>query len=129
MVVAFTTVMPVAATPPMVTAVAPVNCVPVMMTAVPPAIGPLAGLIAVTVGNGRVRVEPAAGERAARRRHHDIHCSRGMRRRRGRNGGGIDDRDASGGNAADGDRQWRRSSWCPVMVTAVPPADCADRPG
>ena len=48
--VALTTVTPVAATPPMVTDVAPLRFVPVMVTAVPPAIGPLVGEIAVTVG-------------------------------------------------------------------------------
>ena len=36
--------------PPMVTDVAPVKFSPVMVTDVPPAIGPLAGLIAVTIG-------------------------------------------------------------------------------
>jgi len=36
--------------PPMVTAVAPVKFVPVMVTAVPPAVVPLVGEIAVTVG-------------------------------------------------------------------------------
>ncbi len=50
MVVALTTVMPVAAVPPKVTAVAPVKLVPVMVTAVPPAVGPLLGLTLVTVG-------------------------------------------------------------------------------
>ena len=50
MVVALTTVIPAAATPPMVTAVAPVKLVPLIVTPVPPAIGPLTGLIAVTVG-------------------------------------------------------------------------------
>ena len=50
MVVGLTITRPVAATPPMVTAVAPVNAVPVIVTAVPPPIGPLVGLIAVTVG-------------------------------------------------------------------------------
>ena len=50
MVVGLTTVMPVAAAPPMVTAVAPVNPVPVMLTDVPPTVGPDAGEIAVTVG-------------------------------------------------------------------------------
>ena len=50
MVVAFTTVRPVAAVPPIVTAVAPVKPVPVIVTVCPPANGPEDGLIAVTVG-------------------------------------------------------------------------------
>ena len=50
MVVAFTTVIPLADAPPMVTPVAPVKLVPVMVTLVPPAAGPTLGLIAVTVG-------------------------------------------------------------------------------
>ena len=49
MVVAFTTVTPVAAVPPMVTAVAPVKPVPVMVTDCPAASGPDDGLIDVTV--------------------------------------------------------------------------------
>lgn len=49
-VVALTTVTPLAVLPPTVTAVAPVKPVPVMVTDVPPVIGPMAGLIAVTVG-------------------------------------------------------------------------------
>ena len=52
MVVALTTVTPVAAVPPKVTAVAPVKLVPVMVTEVPPGVGPLVGAIAVTVGGG-----------------------------------------------------------------------------
>ena len=50
MVVAFTTVTPVAAVPPMVTAVAPVKPVPVIVTDCPAASGPDDGLIAVAVG-------------------------------------------------------------------------------
>ena len=50
MVVALTTVTPVAAVPPMVTAVAPVKPVPVMVTEVPPVVGPVLGVIDVTVG-------------------------------------------------------------------------------
>jgi hypothetical protein len=50
MVVAFTTAMPVAATPPIVTAVAPVKFVPLMLTGVPPAVGPLVGEMPVTAG-------------------------------------------------------------------------------
>ncbi len=50
MLVALTTVMPVAEVAPNLTAVAPVKPVPVMVTAVPPAAGPLVGLTAVTVG-------------------------------------------------------------------------------
>ena len=48
--VALTTVTPVAAAPPNVTAVAPVKLVPVMVTDVPPTPGPLEGDIEVTVG-------------------------------------------------------------------------------
>ena len=48
--VALTTVTLVAAVPPIVTPVAPVKSVPVIVTLVPPAIGPLAGLIPLTVG-------------------------------------------------------------------------------
>lgn len=48
--VALTTVTPVAAVPPMVTLVAPVKFVPVMVTLVPPEVGPLDGLIELTVG-------------------------------------------------------------------------------
>ena len=50
MVVSLTTVMPVAAAPPMVTPVVPVKLVPVMVTLVLPAVEPLLGLIPVTVG-------------------------------------------------------------------------------
>jgi hypothetical protein len=45
-----TTVMPVAAVPPIVTPVAPVKPVPVMVTNVPPAVEPELGEIPVTVG-------------------------------------------------------------------------------
>ena len=45
-----TTVTEVAAAPPIVTAVAPVKPVPEMVTLVPPAIGPVLGEIALTVG-------------------------------------------------------------------------------
>ena len=48
--VALLTITPVAAVPPKLTAVAPVKLVPVMVTLVPPAIGPLLGETAVTVG-------------------------------------------------------------------------------
>jgi len=51
-VVALTTVIPVAAVPPMVMAVAPVKLVPVMVTEVPPSVVPDVGLIAITVGAG-----------------------------------------------------------------------------
>ena len=44
------TVTAVAAVEPNLTAVAPVKSVPVMVTAVPPAVDPLFGLTAVTVG-------------------------------------------------------------------------------
>jgi hypothetical protein len=50
MLVALTTVTPVAALDPKLTAVAPVNPVPVIVTAVPPASGPALGRTAVTVG-------------------------------------------------------------------------------
>jgi hypothetical protein len=49
-VVEFTTVTLVAATPPMVTPVAPVRLVPVIVTLVPPEAKPMVGLMAVTVG-------------------------------------------------------------------------------
>ena len=42
----------VQAAPPIVTALAPVRLVPVMVTAERPAVGPLAGLMAVIVGGG-----------------------------------------------------------------------------
>ena len=45
-----TTVTPVAAFAPKLTAVAPVKFVPVMVTLVPVVVGPAAGLTAVTVG-------------------------------------------------------------------------------
>ena len=48
--VALTTVMPVAAVPPMVTPVAPVKPVPVMVTDVPPSVVPELGEIELTVG-------------------------------------------------------------------------------
>jgi hypothetical protein len=51
-VVAFTTVTPVAAVPPMVTVAPATKFVPVIVTLVPPAIGPLEGAIPVTVGGG-----------------------------------------------------------------------------
>ena len=50
MVVASTTLTPVAAVPPMVTAVAPVMSVPVMVTLVPPRVVPVLGEMLVTVG-------------------------------------------------------------------------------
>ena len=50
MVVALTTVTPVAAVPLIVTAVAPVKLVPMMVTDCPPASGPDDGLMDVTVG-------------------------------------------------------------------------------
>jgi hypothetical protein len=50
--VGLTTVIVLAATPPMVTLVAPVKLVPVIVTLVPPRVVPLGGLIAVTVGTG-----------------------------------------------------------------------------
>ena len=53
-IVALTTVTPVAAAPPNITAVAPVKLVPVMVTAVPPASGPLVGEMPVTVGGGTI---------------------------------------------------------------------------
>lgn len=52
MLVALTTVKDVAAAPPIVTPVAPVKLVPVIVTLVPPPVGPLDGLIDVTVGAG-----------------------------------------------------------------------------
>ena len=51
--VALLTVNEVAAVLPNLTAVAPVKLVPVMATLVPPALGPLVGEIAVTVGAAR----------------------------------------------------------------------------
>jgi hypothetical protein len=50
MVVSFTTVKLVAATPPKVTLVAPVKPVPVIVTVLPPADGPVLGVTEVTVG-------------------------------------------------------------------------------
>ncbi len=50
MLVALTTVMPVAEAAPNLTAVAPVKPVPVMVTEVPPLAGPELGEMAVTVG-------------------------------------------------------------------------------
>ena len=54
MVVALTTLTLVAAVPPIVTAVAPVRFMPVMLTDVPPAVGPVFGVIDVTVGAAAV---------------------------------------------------------------------------
>ena len=54
MVVELTTVKPLAATVPKVTAVAPVKFVPVMVIPVPPAVLPVFGVTAVTVGAGTV---------------------------------------------------------------------------
>ena len=51
--VVLTTTTLVAAAPPRVTLVAPVKLVPVMVTAWPPAVGPVDGLIALTVGAAR----------------------------------------------------------------------------
>ena len=48
--VVFTTTTLVAAAPPRVTLVVPVKLVPVMVTAWPPAVEPVDGLIALTVG-------------------------------------------------------------------------------
>ena len=52
--VLLTTTTLVAAAPPMVIPVAPVKFVPVMVTDVPPAVGPLLGETAVTVGGSRL---------------------------------------------------------------------------
>src|SRR5664279_887739 len=52
--------MPVIATPPILIAVTPMNEVPVMVTRVPPALGPDAGLIALTCGAGLTPV-PVTG--------------------------------------------------------------------
>jgi hypothetical protein len=54
MVVEFTMVNPLPATVPNVTAVAPVKFVPVMVIPVPPAVLPVFGVTAVTVGAGTV---------------------------------------------------------------------------
>ena len=51
-VVGFVTTTLVAAVPPMVTPVAPVKLVPVSVTLVPPAVLPVLGEMAVTVGPG-----------------------------------------------------------------------------
>ena len=51
--VVFTTTTLVAAAPPRVTLVAPVKLEPVMVTAWPPAVEPVDGLIALTVGAAR----------------------------------------------------------------------------
>jgi hypothetical protein len=51
MVVPFTTVTPVAATPPIVTIEVPMKFVPVMVTACPPPRGPDAGFTPITVGD------------------------------------------------------------------------------
>ena len=48
--VAELTVKPVAGVAPKLTAVAPVKPVPVMVTEVPPAVGPVVGVVEVTVG-------------------------------------------------------------------------------
>src|SRR5512140_1804262 len=53
-VVAFTTVTPVAATPPIVTVAPPAKPVPVIVTPVPPAAGPVFGEMAVTTGPATV---------------------------------------------------------------------------
>src|SRR5512140_1095494 len=53
-VVAFTTVTPVAATPPIVTDAPPAKPVPVIVTPVPPAAGPVFGEMAVTTGPATV---------------------------------------------------------------------------
>jgi hypothetical protein len=50
--VLFTTVTPVAAVPPMFTVAPARKPVPVMVTAVPPLVGPVLGVIDVTVGAG-----------------------------------------------------------------------------
>jgi hypothetical protein len=55
------TVMPVAATPPIVTDVNPAaKSVPMIVTLVPPAVGPLLGVILVMVGSAAIAVEPIA---------------------------------------------------------------------
>ena len=68
--VAESTVKPVAAVPPKLTALAPVKLVPVMVTAVPPVVGPEVGLTPVTVGGVDVGelVVRRVGGRGARRR-------------------------------------------------------------
>ena len=60
MVVAFTTVTPVAAAPPIVTDDAPVKFVPVIVTDCPPAGGPVDGLMPVTVGAAMYVYKPSA---------------------------------------------------------------------
>jgi hypothetical protein len=56
-VVAFNTVMAVAAVAPMVTVAPETKPVPVIVTLVPPAVGPLGGAIPVTVGGGPTKVK------------------------------------------------------------------------
>src|SRR5262249_36589032 len=48
--VSLLTVNPFAAAPPKVTPVAPIKWVPVIVTSVPPAVGPIVGVMFVTVG-------------------------------------------------------------------------------
>jgi hypothetical protein len=50
MLVALLTTTPVAAAVPILTVLPEMNPVPVIVTAVPPVVGPLAGVILVTVG-------------------------------------------------------------------------------
>ena len=63
-------------------------------------------------GAGKIGVDSRAGAGAAGRCDHDIYDTDGMRRRRGGDRGGVDDGDACGGNAADGDRGGAGQSWC-----------------
>jgi hypothetical protein len=58
-VVLLVAVIPVALAPPKVTAVAPVKPLPVIVTDVPPPVGPLLGLMLVTVGVARYVYPPA----------------------------------------------------------------------
>ncbi len=53
------------------TAVVPVKLLPVMLTEVPPVVGPLDGLIPVTLGGRRCgRRDEGAGDALARRQRH-----------------------------------------------------------
>src|SRR5579872_1856835 len=96
MVVALLTVKVVAAVAPKCTAVAPVRFVPVTVTDVPPALGPVVGLTAVTVGGGGrggvgVLVGGAGGAGAPAGGDGDVHGAGGAGGGGGGDGGGVVD--------------------------------------
>ena len=121
--VAELTVTLVAATPPKLTVSPAVNPVPVIVTDVPPAVGPLVGLTAVTVGGADIGELVGAARRATchRRRHRHVNACRRPRPGRRRDRRRRVDRDARGRRRPEVTTVAPVKP-VPVIVTDVPPA-------